>query len=105
MRPLIRKARRTQSPYKESEQNRQKPQRQEWNTESGMFKLKDGQGEDIEGQVSLDVESEPFCACPSGRKSFRLSICHSGNSQEDSDRMLEENHSGPESGPCLFLVG
>jgi len=53
LRPLIRKARRTQSPYKESEQNRQKPQWQEWNAiAAGVWVVEAGQGEDIEGQES-----------------------------------------------------
>ena len=96
MRPLIRKARRTQSPYKESEQNRQKPQWQEWNAiAAGVWELEAGQVEDIEGQESLGDEFEPFCAWPSERKSWRLCICHSGNPQEEADRKLEENHSGP----------
>jgi len=45
------------------EQNRQKPQRQEWNAiAAGVWEVEAGQGEDIEGQESLDDESEPFCA-------------------------------------------
>ena len=45
------------------EQNRQKPQWQEWNAIAAEgWDVEVGQGEDIEGQESLDVESEPFCA-------------------------------------------
>ena len=45
------------------EPNRQKPQSQEWDAiAAGVWEVEAGQGEDIEGQESLDDESEPFCA-------------------------------------------
>jgi len=45
------------------EPTRQKTQWQEWNAvAAGVWEVKAGQGEDIEGQESLGDESEPFCA-------------------------------------------
>ena len=96
----MRQAQRTHSPYTEFAKNRTD---KNLNGKSGMpLQRQSGrlggwavQGEDIEGQESLGDEFEPFSVWPSERKSWRLCICHSGNPQEEADRKLEENHSGP----------
>jgi len=67
--------------------------------ESARFEL--GKMKILKGE-SLDDDSEPFCACPSKRKSWRLSFCHSGNPQGNPDMMLKENHSGPDKRPVYF---